>query len=93
MPLLAVGLEYLGDKMVVTRFSSKNEDKEAAAWLEALSAKGATDEEIEEALAEYESHSDDVSPRRLYEMKREEYKREKSRAGLETGKGGFKRSQ
>ena len=79
--------------MVITR-TDKSEDLEALEWLEELKVKGASDEDIEAALADYESHVSEeiVSPKEMFEIKKEAYKKEKSVSGFESGVGGFKRS-
>jgi hypothetical protein len=85
----------VGGVIVKKAAALQPDDKEALGWLKDLKAKGASDDEIEAALAEYESHveNEPISAKEMFEMKREAYKREKAVTGMEEGRGGFRRSK
>jgi hypothetical protein len=87
--------ELLGDDMVVTRFSQRGEDQDTLEWLEKLANQdNVTDADVEEALAEYDRQEEEKrSLEDSYEMRRERYKREKAKEGLESGAGGFRRAK
>ena len=81
---------------VIVRVGGGGSDKESLKWLEELAAKAEnlSDSEFEEALHEYKQETDqNISPRKAFEMKKAEYKREKSLEAFEEGVGDFKRAQ
>lgn len=57
-----------------------------------IASKGITEEELEDVVSEYKVEANRQITRHSFEARKEEYKREKSKAGFERGDGGFKRS-
>ena len=77
----------------VTSVGSKSEDESALEYFEKLAAsEGLSEEEVLEAVAEYEKTLQEDSEPKSFEARKEMYKREKAREGFEAGVGGFKRS-
>jgi hypothetical protein len=83
--------------MVITRVGSggggRSADQEALEWLEKLAADSEmTDDEVEEALADYDRQDEEkIDWNSTFELRREKFKREKSKANFESGNGTFRR--
>lgn len=80
--------------MVIARVGQKNIDKQAQEELEQLASKGISENELEEVLADYEyQEQQKIDASQSYEMKREEYKRERAQENFNSGSGGFRRAK
>lgn len=80
--------------MSIIRVGSKSEDQSVWEYFEKLaSSEDLSEEEIQEAVAEYRRSLEENSEPKSFEARKEMYKREKAREGFEAGVGGFKRSE
>lgn len=78
--------------MVVTRVGNTNIDKLALEELQLLAAKGISNEELENVVSDYENQEQQkVDATQSFEMKREEFKRERAQENFKSGSGSFRR--
>lgn len=75
---------------MVVRISREQQEAEE---LRKLAAKGITEDELEDVVAEYKEESEQQTKPKSFEAIKEQYKREKTQTNFESGVGGFKRSQ
>jgi hypothetical protein len=90
MPSLVVA-DHLGDNMVIARIGSKSIDQQELEELQKLAAQGITDEEIGSVVADYEGQENQTDARKSFEIKREEFKRERAQENFKSGSGSFRR--
>lgn len=78
--------------MVITRAGSASIDKQALEELEKLAAQGISNDELEDVVSEYEElEQQKVEASESFEMKREEFKRERVQENFKSGSGSFRR--
>jgi hypothetical protein len=70
-----------------------NKEKDEIIELEKLSQQGIKNDELEDVVSEYQSHSKKMSTHDSFEAVKEKYKREKAKENFENGAGGFKRAK
>lgn len=88
MQSLAVA-DHLGDNMVIQRIGSKSIDVIEYEELKKLASQGISDEEIGSVVADYEEQEKQINV--TFEVKREEYKRERAQENFKSGSGSFRR--
>lgn len=91
MQFLVVVEEYLGDNMVIQRVGSKSIDVIEYEELKKLASQGISDEEIESVVTDYEKQEKQIDATQSFEVKREEYKRERAQENFKSGSGSFRR--
>jgi hypothetical protein len=90
MQSLAV-VEHLGDNMVIQRIGSKSIDVIEYEELKKLASQGISEEEIGSVVADYENQENEIDAIKSFEVKREEYKRERAQDNFKSGSGSFRR--
>jgi transcription antitermination factor NusA-like protein len=86
-----VAVEHLGDNMVIQRIGNKNIDVIEYEELKKLASQGISDEEIENVVQDYEEQENQIDAVKSFEVKREEYKRERAKENFKSGSGSFRR--
>ena len=61
--------------------------------LQKLAEKGIKEDEVDEVVSAYETHSKKQTTHESFEAIKEKYKREKAQENFEKGTGGFKRAR
>ncbi len=89
MPSLAA-VDHLGDNMVA-RIGNRNIELLELEELQKLAAQGISEDELGSVVADYEEKENQVDATKSFEIKREEFKRERAQENFKSGSGSFRR--